>query len=151
MRPIVPDAETNQFAKLCWLGFPTRYLSRSDTKVAKPMNFFPAASAPGTSFVEIGLTKDTEESLHRLGGDAIKWGLLLYAPISDGLNLFVRWYHGEEEIGDVNIPASHGRPGYRFVYPETDMPDRPVRMHMQNDPADNETLCIIERGGCQVE
>lgn len=151
LRPKVPDAHTNQFGLLCSLGFPTNYLSHFSSAPDILAKRVPAAQPPGTTVIELGITRDSEDTVLTTTGSATRWGMLLWTPLSAELSLFVRWYHSEEVIGDMNLSASHGLPGYRFAHPEFEQPTRPFRMQMQNNPNDHDCLFVIERGGCRIQ
>jgi hypothetical protein len=150
LRPKIPVPDTNLFARLCALAFSTNYLSYPTSGAAVGTKQVPAAVPPGTTFIEIGLTRDSENTVLAKGGNEIKWGMLLWTSLSPDVNLFVRWYHNEESMGDITMPASHGLPGYRFVHPEHEHPDRPIRFQMQTNPKDHDALFIFELGGCRI-
>ena len=151
LRPKVPEAHANQIGRLCSLGIPTNYLSHPTSGPDTKLIQVPAAPPSGTTVIEIGVTRDSENTVLATTGEAVDWGMLLWAPLSADVSLFVRWYHSEEIIGDMNMPASHGLSGYRFAHPELEQPARPIRLHMQSNPADHDCLFVIERGGCCID
>jgi len=147
-RAEIPPKGSDKFARLAWLAFPTDYLSRNEPAAAGGMSQIPPAPQGMAAFVEIGLSRDTEDIV-RLGTMAAdQAAVVVHCPTFDDISVFVRWYHGQWENKDVRVPASHGRPAYRFLASDPSGGARPVRLTTQSLPRDGDAIHVTEVGGC---
>lgn len=148
-RPDIPAAGSGKFARLAWLALPTDYLSlRTVTGITESI-IFPPANSGAATFIETGLTNDPELEIANAMGQGNDRGIASFAVAFNETAPFVRWYHGAWENKDLTMPASHGRPAYRFLASEAVHRDRPIRLTMQQPTKDKDALLITELGGCE--
>lgn len=148
-RPDIPLAGSGKFARLAWLALPTDYLSRRTVVGVGNSTVIPPAISGAATFIEFGLTRDSRLAIANAMGGAEDRGIASYALAFDDAAAFVRWYHAAWENKDLKMPASHGRPAYRFHASETAHPERPIRLTMQQPTNDKEALLLTELGGCE--
>ncbi len=148
LRPHIPHSESDTFARLAWLIFPTDYLSQSPLPGTQKVELIPSATSGMATFVEVGLCRHTEIKLIESIGSEVRGGITSYAPIFEDVAAFMRWSHGPWEIRDINVLASHGIPAYRFLANETSENARRIRIIMQTHPRDGDAIHILELGGC---
>lgn len=149
IRPAIPEPNSNQFARLAWIAFPSDYLSAGPDKHSSKVTTFPASASGGATFVEVGLTLDSKERILDAAGNTTPWGLLFYATVFDNVAAFARWYHGDWQNNDLRMPASHGLPGYRFLAKEGIVASRPIRILLYSLAEDGGALLVTELGGCR--
>ena len=147
-RPPVPKPDTNSFARLAWLAVPTDYLSRGPNSALSTATTVPPAQPGSATFVEIGLTRDSRQTIDAGTGKGLDRGILLHSLIFEDVAAFVRWYHGDWKNNDLRVPASHGLPAYRFMATERTEVQRPIRITLQADVQDGDALLVTELGGC---
>jgi hypothetical protein len=147
-RAPIPHRESENFARLAWIAFPTDYLSNSRPTETQRVTHIPPAASGMATFVEIGLCRRAKDELHESTNGDIQADIASYSPIFDDVAVFMRWYHGTWENRDVRIPASHGKPAYRFLASEAPETARPIRLTMQSRPKDGDAMLITELGGC---
>lgn len=149
-RPQVPLSGSEHFARLLWLAVPTDYLSqRAKLDLGKTVPI-PAAAAGAATFIELGLGRGAQRELEAgMARSEVVNGVLAFAPTLDKLSVFVRWYHGQWENRDMNLPAAPkfgADASLRFWASDAGV-ERPIRLNFHLPTKDYETLMITELGG----
>ena len=102
------------------------------------------------TLIELGLCTASPEAVRAAMPDTPTAGLGLCSALTTESSIFVRWLHANWENRDINMPASHGMPAYRFCADESEQPSRPFRLKMHSNPKDGDALQITEIGGVRI-
>jgi hypothetical protein len=149
-RPLIPALASGNFARLALLAVPTDYLSKATQWPSGRVVAVPAAPPGGAAFIEVGMTRASRwasESAMQLS--TVPWGLLGFATAFDDVSLFVRWFHGEWQNNDMNIPASPemGSDAAVRFWASDVAHERPIRLTFHQPVKDYEALMLTELGG----
>jgi hypothetical protein len=146
-RAQTPTAGQGGASRVAWIAYPSDYLSRTASPVAKTERFA-AAPAGGATYVEIAYTLESEAFVHQ-AFKANSRCLHSFTRLPNGEAVFVSWYHGDWENNDVK---SHPAPDSVFpelLFSATNQQNegRPIRMLFGPLPKDGDALVLQELGG----
>jgi len=139
-RGFVPGPGSGQFCRLCWISYPTDYLSRGAQRGLEKSVHIPPAAAGRTTFVEVGLCKDSRGSIEAEMKNATNAGVVLHSHLIEETNVLVRWYHGGWDNRDLRMEPSHGTQGDPFRASELRRPDEPTHGSNGCHPEDGEAI-----------